>query len=101
MKVKLIKGLSYRFNNMTATRDRPIIECNSEDAEKLIKSGHFIMCEISKSNDTDISILELQKMKKAELEAIAIKYDIDINECNSNNERATTIYNALMENTEG
>lgn len=105
IKLKLIKGLSYRGGKdgtLRATKDEPFCYVETlEDAQVAVASGHFKMVlepvvkKLEKPNDTFKSI---NKMTKDELEAYAEKIDIDISDCKNNDERKETIKKALEEN---
>ena len=55
MKVKLIKGLSYSNGRVYASKDKPIIEVNEAEGEKLLASGRF---ELVEDEDPPIPVAE-------------------------------------------
>lgn len=99
MKVKLIKGLSYKQGILLATVKNPYIDCSEEDAQKLIETGYFEFCEQVAESNTNVSNgqtaddKELQKMTKDELVAYATECNIDISNCSKKDE----IFNAIIE----
>lgn len=104
IKLKLIKGLSYRGGrdgSLKATKDKPFCYVETmEEAQEAIASGHFQMVEgeqaIPGKPVNDIPPAKaVDDMTKDELLAYAKEKGIDLSECKNNDERKETIKKAL------
>lgn len=109
IKLKLIKGLSYRGGKegiLKATKDKPFCFVETmEEAEAAIASGHFQLVEVPKVEVPKTEVPKqpsnpspdksIGKMTKDELEAYAVEIGVDISECKNNDERKDAIKNAL------
>lgn len=91
MKVKLIKGLSYMYNGVNATKDKAI-ECTKVDGDYLIDTGRFTLVEADNEETTVEKALE--KMTKSELTAYAAENGIDISGCEKKEDILETIKSA-------
>jgi hypothetical protein len=98
VKIKLIKGLSYRGGKdgtLRATKDKPFcIVKTMEEARAAIATGHFQFIEEIKDKEPEKNI---GKMTKDELEDYAAEIGIDISGCKNNDERKEAIKKALEE----
>lgn len=124
MKVKLIKGLSYTTQSGSFKKEK-VYSVSDEEAKKLLETGRFEEVsgvadddagkgpegnngadkepEGDNSNngsnnnaaDKELSAEAIDKLKKDELIALAAEKEIDISECNNNEERAEKIKGAL------
>lgn len=120
MKVKLIKGLSYTTPSFSCKKGKEVT-VSDELGAKLMNTGRFEeVSEDETSNDgvvalaaentgadntnsgsnnntdnTELSAEVIDKMKKDELVALAAEKEIDISDCNNNEERAEKIKGAL------
>jgi hypothetical protein len=98
VKIKLIKGLSYRGGRdgtLKATKDNPFcIVKTMEEARVAIATGHFQFVEEIKDKEPERN---LNKMTKDELEDYAAEIGVDISECKNNDERREAIKKVLEE----
>ncbi len=98
VKIKLIKGLSYRGGKdgtLRATKDKPFcIVKTMEEARAAIATGHFKFVEEIKDKEPEKTI---GKMTKDELEDYAAELGVDISDCKNNDERKEAIKKALEE----
>lgn len=121
MKVKLIKGLSYTTPSGSYKKGKAV-DVKDEVGAKLLKTGRFeevkdeeviggegviaLAAENSgeensnggsdnNADDKELSAEAIDKLKKDELIALAAEKEIDISECNNNEERAEKIKGAL------
>ena len=121
MKVKLIKGLSYTTHSGSYKKGK-VVDVKDEVGAKLLKTGRFeevkdaeviggeevvaLAAENSgeensnngsnnNADDKELSAEAIDKLKKDELIALAAEKEIDISECNNNEERAEKIKGAL------
>lgn len=108
IKLKLIKGLSYRGGKdgtLKATKDKPFCFVETmEEAQAAIASGYFQLVNEPKVNESEKpsdpdNIKSISKMSKDELEAYAAEKGIDISGCKNNDERKEAIKKALEEAT--
>ncbi|MDO4301648.1 MAG: hypothetical protein Q4D26_09700 [Clostridia bacterium] len=81
MKVKLIKGLSYKYNNLIATKSKPEIDCSKSEGDYLINTGCFACVERAAVDESYSDEKSLDKMTKNELVAYAAENGIDISGC--------------------
>lgn len=104
IKLKLIKGLSYRGGKegiLKATKDKPFCFVETMDeAEAAIASGHFQLVEVPKVKELEKpsnpeATKGIGKMTKDELESYAVEIGVDISDCKNNDERKDTIKKAL------
>ena len=104
IKLKLIKGLSYRGGKdgtLRATKDKPFCVVETlEEAQAAVASGHFQLVEELKVKETEKApdpdaTKSLSKMTKDELEAYAAEIGVDLSECKNNDERKDAIKKAL------
>lgn len=105
-RLKLTKGLSFSMMNFSCKKGKPFC-VDDEKAEKLLSTGRFEMLEVvcgntndgeepGKPDDGAEPTAELiEKMKKDELITLAAEKDIDIKDCNNNEERIEKIKEAL------
>lgn len=93
MKVKLIKGLSYMYNGVNATKDKPI-ECTKAEGDYLIGTGRFTLVEDTSDNEGITVEKALEKMTKSELTAYAAENGIDVTGCEKKEEILATIKSA-------
>lgn len=102
VKIKLIKGLSYRGGKdgtLRATKDKPFcIVKTMEEARAAIATGHFKLIEEIKDKEPERNI---GKMTKDELEDFAAELGVDISGCKNNDERKEAIKKALEEAEKG
>lgn len=124
MKVRLIKGLSYTTPYGSFKKEK-VYSVSDKDGKKLLNCGRFEkvsneeVINIEKpdsnendadkdttgenannwsdnnSNDGELSAEVIDKLKKNELIDLAVEKEIDISECNNNDERAEKIKGAL------
>lgn len=118
MRVKLVKGLSYTTSSFSCKKGMEVTVFD-EVGKELIASGKFEEAgsaepasdeapaqekdgaddsQQASNNNADGQELTaelIEKMKKAELEALAQEKEIDISECNNNEERVEKIKGAL------
>lgn len=110
IKLKLIKGLSYRGGidgKVKATKASPFCSVETmEEAQAAVASGYFQIVEGApvppseppKDPGTDSNTeKDIEKMTKDELVAYAEELGIDISKCKNNDERKEAIKNALEE----
>lgn len=123
-RLKLIKGLSFYMMNFSCKKGEPFC-VDDEKAEELLSTGRFEMLGVvgespktegnrkpdknqslipedsqnPKNDNTDdggeLTAELVDKMKKDELIALAAEKDIDIKDCNNNEERMEKIKEAL------
>lgn len=116
MKVKLIKGLSYTTPSGSYKKGK-VVDVSDEAGAKLLKTGRFeeviggdeVVAPAAENSgadntnsesdnntdNTELSAEVIDKMKKDELVALAAEKEIDISDCNNNEERAEKIKGAL------
>lgn len=121
MKVKLIKGLSYTTPSGSYKKGKAV-DVSDEAGAKLLKTGRFeevkdeeviggdeVVAPAAENSgadntnsesdnntdNTELSAEVIDKMKKDELVALAAEKEIDISDCNNNEERAEKIKGAL------
>lgn len=121
MKVKLIKGLSYTTPSSSYKKGKAV-DVEDEVGAKLLKTGRFEEVKDediiggeeaiapaagnsgeensnngsdNNADDKELSAEAIDKLKKDELIALAAEKEIDISECNNNEERAEKIKGAL------
>lgn len=121
MKVKLIKGLSYT-TPFGSYKKGKAVDVSDEAGAKLLKTGRFeevkdediiggedVIAPAAENSgeengnngsdnnadDKELSAEAIDKLKKDELIALAAEKEIDISECNNNEERAEKIKGAL------
>lgn len=81
MKLRLIKGLSFRYKDICATSDKPEIECSKTDGDYLISTGHFDICDDESDEESFNSVKKpLEKMTKPELMSYASSINIDVSD---------------------
>lgn len=123
-RLKLVKGLSFHMMNFCCKKGEPFC-VDDEKAEELMATGRFEMLGVvseslktegngepdkkqspvledsqnPKNDNTDdgaeLTAELIEKMKKDELIALAAEKDIDIKDCNNNEERIDKIKEAL------
>ena len=123
-RLKLIRGLSFYMMNFSCKKGEPFC-VDDEKAEELLSTGRFEMLGVvgespktegngkpdknqslipddsqnPKNDNTDddgeLTAELIDKMKKDELIALAAEKDIDIKDCNNNEERMEKIKEAL------
>lgn len=121
MKVKLIKGLSYTTPSGSYKKGKAV-DVKDEVGAKLLKTGRFEEVKDDEviggeeviapadensgeensnggsdnnADDKELSAEAIDKLKKDELIALAAEKEINISECNNNEERAEKIKGAL------
>lgn len=121
MKVKLIKGLSYTTPSGSYKKGKAV-DVKDEVGAKLLKTGRFeevkdeeviggeeVVAPAAENSgeensnggsnnnadDKELSAEAIDKLKKDELIALAAEKEIDISDCNNNEERAEKIKGAL------
>lgn len=121
MKVKLIKGLSYTTPSGSYKKGKAV-DVKDEVGAKLLKTGRFEEVEDEEviggeeviapaaensgednsntgsdnnAGNPELTAEAIDKLKKDELIALAAEKEIDISECNNNEERAEKIKGAL------
>lgn len=121
MKVKLVKGLSYTTPSGSYKKGKAV-DVKDEVGAKLLKTGRFEEVKDEEviggeevidhadensgeensnngsnnnENGSELSAEVIDKMKKDELVALAADKEIDISDCNNNEERAEKIKGAL------
>lgn len=106
-KLKLTKGLSFSMKDFSCKKGEPFC-VDDKKAEKLLSTGRFEIFQnpqsdnldndekMGKSDDSaELTTETIEKMKKDELIALAADKDIDIKDCNNNEERIERIKEAL------
>ena len=118
-RLKLIKGLSFHMMNFSCKKGEPFC-VDDEKAEELMATGPFEMLGVvseslktegngepdkkqspvpedyqNPDDGAELTAELIEKMKKDELIALAAEKDIDIKDCNNNEERMEKIKEAL------
>lgn len=100
-RLKLIQGLSYAVRGFSCALGVPF-DVGEDFAKRLLSTGRFEELQsVSADNNVSLPIERelsadaIAKLKKAELEALAAERNIDISDCNNNNERAARICGML------
>ncbi len=93
MKLRLIKGLSFRYKDICATNDKPEIVCSKTDGDYLLSTGHFSIVD-NVSDESNSEEKPLEKMTKNELINYAADNGIDISACDKKEEIINAIKDA-------
>lgn len=116
MKVQLIKGLSYATKKFSAVKGVPV-DVTDTEGKKLLATGRFEKVtdktpavnppegkkpegngadgSNNDGNGPELTASAIDKMTKAELEALAASKEIDLSDCSNNEQRATKIKDFL------